>query len=238
MGMIPLFFVVSFLNPVFNPYGDTVLFCYWGGRNYTLEALLYGIALAAMLITVLMWFASYNEIMTSDKFLYCFGWITPSISLVLTMILRYVPAYERKTKQIYSARKCIGKNAGEGNAREKIQQGLILLSALSSWALEGGIVTGDSMRSRGYGVGKRSYYAWYRWRTGEKLLLGYMLFLLGTLGLCYFKGGMTVTFIPELSVASNIFTWIGLGAYMLFLLVPILIEIREKVVWYIMKSKI
>ena len=31
-----------------------------------------GIALAAMMVSVLTWFASYNRVMTSDKFLYLF----------------------------------------------------------------------------------------------------------------------------------------------------------------------
>ena len=45
-------------------------FTYLGGRAYTLESLHYGMALAAMFISVIIWFASYNRVMTSDKFMY------------------------------------------------------------------------------------------------------------------------------------------------------------------------
>ena len=99
-AMIPLFVVLAAVNPLFNPNGQTVLFVYLGGRPYTLEALIYGAAIAAMFISILIWFACYNAVMTSDKFLYIFGRTAPAISLVLSMILRLVPGFQRKAGQI------------------------------------------------------------------------------------------------------------------------------------------
>ena len=113
-GMIPLFLMLSFINPLFNTYGDRVLFTWWNGRPYTLEALAYGTSLAAMVVTILLWFASYSFVMTSDKFLYLFGKAAPSVSLVLTMILRLLPNYEKKIAQIGNARKSIGMSAENG----------------------------------------------------------------------------------------------------------------------------
>ena len=106
-AMIPLFVVLAAVNPLFNPNGQTVLFVYLGGRPYTLEALIYGAAIAAMFISILIWFACYNAVMTSDKFLYIFGRTAPAISLVLSMILRLVPGFQRKAGQIAGARRCI-----------------------------------------------------------------------------------------------------------------------------------
>ncbi len=117
-GMIPLFLVLSAVSPLFNPNGQTVLFTYLGGRAYTLESLYYGMALAAMFISVITWFASYNKVMTTDKFMYLFGRAAPSISLVLSMILRLVPAFRRKIFQITAARKCVGK-AGDAGTKKK-----------------------------------------------------------------------------------------------------------------------
>ena len=77
-GLLPLFIFLAVVNPVFNTYGDRVLFVWHIGnlipeRPYTMEALLYGMALGGMFISVLLWFASYNTEMTEDKFLYLFG---------------------------------------------------------------------------------------------------------------------------------------------------------------------
>lgn len=60
-GLLPLFIFLAVVNPVFNTYGDRVLFVWHIGnlipeRPYTMEALLYGMALGGMFISVLLWF--------------------------------------------------------------------------------------------------------------------------------------------------------------------------------------
>ena len=82
--------------------------------------------------------------MTSDKFLYLFGKAAPSVSLVLTMILRLLPNYEKKIAQIGNARKSIGMSAENGTTKEKAEHGLTIVSVMTSWALEGGIIMADS----------------------------------------------------------------------------------------------
>ncbi len=132
LGMVPFFVLLSVINPLFNTLGDTVLFTWLDGRHYTLEALCYGMALAALFVSALGWFASYNAVMTSDKFLYLFGRFAPSLSLVLTMVLRFVPTYQKRVIQIGSVRKCIGKSGNDGTGREKAENGLTIV--LTAWA--------------------------------------------------------------------------------------------------------
>jgi energy-coupling factor transport system permease protein len=43
----------------------------------TLESIFYGLAAAVMLAAVVLWFGCYNEVMTSDKFIYLFGRVIP-----------------------------------------------------------------------------------------------------------------------------------------------------------------
>lgn len=82
VGMIPVFVVVSAINPLLNTGGDRALF-YLGQPPYTLEALYYGMALGCMFTAVILWFASYNRTMTSDKFMFVFGRKSPVISMIL-----------------------------------------------------------------------------------------------------------------------------------------------------------
>ena len=144
--------VLAAINPLFNTLGDTVLFTYLGTRSYTLEALAYGASTATMFVSVMLWFACYVQVMSTDKFTYLFGRRVPALTLVLTMTLRLVPSYVRKARQISTARRCVGLSMTRGSVRERAQDGASLLSALTSWALEGAVTTADSMRSRGYGV--------------------------------------------------------------------------------------
>ena len=235
-----LFALLSVINPLFNTYGKTVLFTYLGGRTYTLEALGYGMALAAMMVSVLFWFASYNAVMTSDKFLYLFGSLAPSVTLVLTMVLRLLPLYRDKAVQMNSARRCIGKDAKTGAKKEQAEHGMTILSALTSWALEGGVITADSMRSRGYGCGKRSSFSLYRFEGRDKSLLSFMTALLGIVIFCCLHGGASVVYTPVYQAAGvdNPFMHVGVAAYFLFLFLPSAVNVWEEIRWCSLKSKI
>ena len=155
-GLIPLALLITVSNPLFNTYGEHVLFHVFG-RPYTAEALLYGAVLAGIFVDMMIWFGCYNQVLTSDKFTSLFGGLIPSLSLLLVMILRMIPGFIRKAKQIAGARKCIGKGAA-GTLKEKIRDGVTILSVMTDWVLEGSMTTADSMRARGYGSGKRSSY--------------------------------------------------------------------------------
>ena len=228
------------INPLFNTQGESVLFTYFHDRPYTFEALCYGIALAAMFVTILTWFATYNQVMTNDKFLYCFGRLAPAASLILTMILRMVPNFQKKTGQIAAARSCIGKGASHGGRQEQMEQGITILSALTSWALEGGVVLADSMRSRGFGTGKRSSFSIYQMRRMDKHLLGFMVIMELLVLLCVKHGGMEVTYTPKLQFAGFDQWWtiLGVVCYFIFLSIPTLMHITEEFKWRILKSRI
>lgn len=236
VGMLVLFIVLSCINPLFNTYGQTVLFTYLGGRVYTLEALYYGMATSSMLISVLIWFRTYNLVMTSDKFMYIFARFIPSLSLIFTMVLRLVPNYERKIKQIASARKCIGMAGNTEDKAKQLNDSMTVISALTSWALEGAIITGDSMRSRGYGTGNRSSFSVYSFKLKDKLLLVAMIIFICTVIIAAGAGATYTTYTPELNIAKvdNTLSLLGIVAYMFFLCVPTLLNVREEILWKIL----
>ena len=234
--MLPIFLILTFANPLFNHYGQRVLFRYFG-RPYTLEALLYGLAIGGIFFEMLLWFGCYNAVLTSDKFTALFGNLIPALSLLLVMVLRLIPNLMRKAAQIAGARKSIGKGAAEGDTkREKLEDGMSVLGALTSWALEGSVVTADSMRSRGYGTGKRSSFMIYR-MTGldfRMLAVLMVLFLLTV-----FVGDKTADFTPNLNIAKiSGQNWLGLLAYAAFLFLPTALHIKEAIQWRISRSRI
>lgn len=230
-GMLPLFVIVAATNPLFNTYGDTVLFTVFG-NPYTGEALLYGAALAGMLVAMMLWFGCYSAVLTSDKFVCLFGSLIPSLSMLLVMVLRMIPNLMRKARLLSGARKSIGKGAGEQSTyREKLQDGVNILSALTDWALEGSIVTADSMRARGYGAAKRTSFQIYRLTLRDIALIALMVLLIA---LTLLLGGTSATFTPELSIAAP--TW-GLAAYALYLLLPCAVHLKEAIQWHSSISK-
>ncbi len=238
--MIPVFVLLSVLNPLVNQHGQTVLFTYLGDRPYTLEALCYGIALAEMFVALIFWFASYGAVMTSDKFIYIFGRLMPAVSLIFTMVLSLLPNLQKKTSQIISARKCIGKAGDAGGIKVNAHNGLEVLSSLTSWALESGIITADSMRSRGYGCAKRTAFSVYRFDGRDMLLMAVMVVLAAVVIFCGVNGAAEAVYVPELRISpiSNLYTAVGISAYFVFLSIPTILNITEAIVWRILRSKI
>lgn len=238
-ALIPFWLVLSAINPLLNPLGERVLFSCWG-RNYTLEALGYGMVIAGMFVAMLQWFSAYNAVMTQDKFSYLFAALAPSLALLLTTVLRMIPNLMRKARQIALARRCAGLGAGENaGTKGKIAEGMSNLSALTSWALEGSVVTSDSMNSRGYGAGRRSCYHSYRFRTEDIALSVAWGALLMIVLLVLLNGGGAAEYTPNMSIAPVTgINALGAGAYMMFLLTPTLLNVKEEIQWSISRSRI
>ena len=76
--MLPMLVVMALVNPLFNHEGVTIIKYLPSGNPLTAESILYGICAAAMIASVICHFSCYNEIMTSDKFMYLFGKIIPA----------------------------------------------------------------------------------------------------------------------------------------------------------------
>jgi energy-coupling factor transport system permease protein len=239
-AMAAVFVLVAAVNPLLNTRGSLVLFTWLNGRPYTLESLCYGMTAAGMLVSVLLWFACYNAVMTDDKFTYLFGSFAPSLSLILTMVLRLVPNYERQARRIGAARRCIGKAGASGGRRAKLTNGLTVLSALTSWALEGSIVTADSMRARGYGVGKRTNFSRYRFARRDGILVASMAALLVLVIVAAACGGARAVYLPQIAVTpiGRADSMIGLAAYGVFLAIPTVLNIKENLVWNSLRSNI
>ena len=235
LSLLPMFIILTTINPLLNNLGATPLFYLWG-RPYTLEALFYGGALASMFVIMMLWFGCYNKVLTSDKFTSLFGSLIPSISLLLVMILRMIPNFIRKTQGIIGARKSIGKGAGEAaTTKEKLSDGMTVLGALTGWALEGSVITGDSMRARGYGCAKRTSFMIYRMKAHDWILVVIMTALLALTITALCLGQSAAAFVPDIEIAPP--SW-GLAAYTGYLLIPTALHIKEAIQWHISRSKI
>ncbi len=230
-GAFVMFLLIALLNPLINKSGKHILFHYFG-RPYTLEALCYGMALGAIMAVMLLWFGCYSQVLTSDKFTALFGRLIPALSLLLVMVLRLIPAFTRKAKQILTARRAIGRGATGGSLTDRARDGAAVLSALTDWALEGSIITADSMRARGYGTGRRTNFRLYRMTVQDWTLLGLILGLeIAVLA----AGGTQASFTPRLKITP--LGW-GFPIYCIFLLLPAALHIKEAIAWRISISRI
>lgn len=227
---IPLFVVIAVTNPLFSHNGATPLF-FLNGNPVTLEAILYGADIAAMLVAVLYWFKCFNHIMTSEKILFLFGRLIPKLSLLLSAALRFIPLYASQMKKVHQAQKAMGLYAGTG-AADRVRGGIRVFSAVLTWSLENAVDTGDSMKARGYGLKGRSHFSLFRFTLRDGLLLGAAALLLGVVlaGLCL--GELAFSFYPRVTALRlTPMALLSYGAFGLLAFLPFCIEAAESLRW-------
>jgi len=240
--MLPILIFTAILNPLFNHQGSTILAYLPNGNPLTLESTMFGLATAIMLISIISWFSCFNSVMTSDKFVYLPGRLIPSLSLILSMALRFVPLFKTQLKVISNAQKCIGHNVTNGSIIQRAKHGIKILSIMVTWALENAIETADSMKSRGYGLPGRTAFSIFRFDKRDACAIIYILvcataILAGTILEIYrFRYFPTIKHIadnwPAPWTAALFVIYFALCAF------PLILNIREDLIWKRIKSKI
>lgn len=227
---IPLFLMIAVTNPLFSHNGVTPLF-FLNGNPVTLEAILYGLDIAAMLVAVIYWFKCYNHIMTSEKILYLFGKAIPKLSLILSTALRFIPLFKVQIKKIHQAQKAMGLYTGSGYV-DKLRSAVRVFSAMLTWSLENAVDTGDSMKARGYGLKGRSHFGLFRFTARDGLLLGAAILLMVFVLLGLVLGDAAFSFYPRIaplgSTPTAILTYLAFG---LLTFLPFILEIAENIRW-------
>lgn len=255
--LLPMLLFVIIINSFFNHYGVTTLFVLPSGNNFTFEALAMGFVSGITVISVIQWFFCYNEVVTEDKFMHIFGRILPKGALVVSMILRFVPFYRQRYKEISQARKYMGQNESDGFI-VKAKNTFKNIGILVSWSFENAIETADSMKARGYGLKSRTYYSRFQWRTGDTLVIiplavfdaliisglsrnsAYSIYNPYVIINPPSKSGTTYI-INELNLTINPFTFlsiISLVAFTLLCFLPLIIDLKEDIKWHRLQSKI
>lgn len=237
--LLPAMLITAVINPLFNHEGMTILGYLPDGNPLTQESIIYGFCAAASLVSVLCFFMCFSTVITSDKFMYLFGKIIPSLSLILSMTLRFVPLFSERLKKTVEVQKCIGKGLDEKGVFRKIKNALRILSITVTWALENAIDTADSMKARGYGTGKRTSFSNYRIEKRDIAVLLYLL-LLGTYVMVgKFKGQTDFSFFPVIkSTPITMYSISVFVSYFLLCMTPVIIELWEVRKWKYLRSKI
>lgn len=237
--ILPMLVFTALLNPAFNHRGVTILAYLPSGNPLTLESILYGLAAAVMLMSVLLWFTCYNHIVTTDKFVYLFGRVIPALSLVLSMTLRFVPQFRAQLTVVANAQRCIGQDPSTGPLLQRARHAMRILSILITWSLEHAIETADSMKGRGYGLPGRTAFSIYSMDGRDRLALGWLGGLGALLLALCLAGGLEFRYFPALG-AAPLTPWsvAALAGYALLCLTPLTLDLLEDRKWNYLRSTI
>ena len=224
LWLIPMAAIVVLFNTLFNRRGATELVTA-GQYTFTFESLFFGLCIALMLASTILWFRLYQEFMTSDRFLYLFAPIAPIMALSITMVQRWIPLTKHRWQQIRSANKMMN-----DNFRSLTRS----LSALMSWSMEDAVEAADSMQARGYSEKskRRSSFRAYRLTTHDGISLAIITKLALAAGLGIFFSTRELAFFPIFRGAENL-PPAALIATIAVMLYPLFIEGKEQLRWFL-----
>lgn len=230
--------IILIMNPIFSSRGATIL-GYFRNRPVTLESIVFGGVFATSLLIILISFVAYNIVITADRFLYLTGSIIPKTAFIITVTMRFIPLFQRRLKEIMAVQKSQGKLLFKSPKKQQLREGMETLNTLVTWSLEESLQTAASMRSRGYGIGKRTSAKNYKVDNRDWIILLYMIIFFTISLVGFFLGYGSYNIYPKVEMLSfNSLDMIHYISFCLFIITPIFIDGREMIKWHIIKSKI
>ena len=221
--------LTAVLNVFFTHEGVTILF-YINDNAITMESLIYGLSSGVMLASVIIWFTGFNVVMSADKLIFIFGKAAPVLGLTLSMIFRYVPLLKERYSEIHMGQVCLGRENEKGFFN-KIRQFGKEVSILVSWSLESSIESADSMEARGYGLKGRTSFNLYRIERRDVVLISVMT-LMGTVVIILnLLGKNSLSFYPVYKYSMSVWNGLTLGAYIILVGMPIVMDIYGEAKW-------
>lgn len=261
--VVGIIIVSAIINPLFSHKGGTLLFYLFTGNPVTLESIIYGLISAIIIGAMLLWFSTFNQVMGVERILGAIGKVLPNVSLLITMIMRFIPQYTRHQRKVSMVNKVNKRNYGEKinllnrektekenviEARKKqkkkngidkiidsIKEGSRTFSITTTWALENSIYTADSMKARGFGTGRRTNYSNYKFQKRDYLLMGWLVILWLVVVFSLEREKVYTYYYPFIQVKNNMVVYLMYG---LLCLTPVLINVKEEIRWLILKSRI
>lgn len=230
--LLPMALLIIAINPLVNHQGMTVLGFFPNGNPFTLESIVYGLVAAGILLALILWFSCLNKVIDSEKWIYLLGRFVPALSLVLSMILRFVPMYARKFRTVAEAQKQLGKSMKKGSIVSGVRTGIRVLSIMLTWTMEHGIEVANSMRGRGYGLPGRTAYSLYRWCVRDTIVLLIILVLDGIVLSGVILGKLYWVCFPMIIQAKTDIWTIGIYlAYGVLMALPMILLGKEAITW-------
>ncbi|HHY74414.1 MAG TPA: energy-coupling factor transporter transmembrane protein EcfT [Bacillus bacterium] len=226
---------IFIINPLFSHRGATILF-YLFDQPITLESMMFGFLMMLSILTILIAFASFNFILSEDKFIFLFSSIAPKTALLIMMTFRFVPLLKRRLTEITNVQKTRGISVMSGTIKQRAKAGVSLIHILMTWSLEEALQTADSMTARGYGLGKRSSFYTYRFYKRDICFLIWFSILFVVLVVFGVLGMGKLDIYPQLeSLKLTLGESYLFCLFLLFLFTPHFIEGREYFRWRLLK---
>ena len=219
---LPLIAIVAVLNPLFSASGSTELFRL-GTRAVYLESLAYGVCMGGLFMATVLWFEAAASMLSYDKVMALFGNAAPVLALMISMCMRLIPQFVRRGRAIFSVQDAV--DVPGRSTRDVARERLRASSVLMGWSMEDSLERADAMRARGWGAGRRTTYARYRFRRVDAAALAAVIAAGAAAAAIAVRATGQFTFYPRLSTPVM---WWGYVAYAVWMFVPCALWVWEE----------
>lgn len=238
MYLVPAFVAAAIINPLFNHKGEVILLYLPGGNPLTFESIVYGVYAGVLLISMILWFRVINEVMTSDKWIYLFGRVIPSLSLLISMSLQFIPRFISIIRETATVQKYAGYSISDGSIIVKVKNCGKILSASATRIFDDAIYTSDSMKSRGYGIKKRTNYSIFRFSVRDAVICSWFVSLGAYVAIGKISGAVKFYYFPLFTdISWSLYSITVFFAYFMLCITPVILIIGEKLKWRFINSK-
>lgn len=225
---IPLFLIIAIVNPILSSSGSSELFRI-GTRAVYLESAIFGACAGGMLASVLMWFSAYSDCMDSESSMALFGNIAPTVSSLVSQVLRLVPQFVSRGRDIRDVQLASSAAAAQ-TKKQKMAGYLRVVNVLAGWGMEDGLIRGEAMRARGYGCGvKRTLYKRFKFGSEDAFAVCAIMALAVSSAIIAFAACSEFAFYPTVGTFVHPLSY---TTYILLLAVPVVLAIKEYMEWH------
>ena len=217
---------VSLFNFLFAHYGNDILFTV-KDTYFTLEALFYGFNQGMVIASVLLWFTAMGKCIDSEKLVYLFRF-APKSALLISMVLGFIPRFLKKQKEIREARLALNGGKTPKGLKSNLSAAAGDFSALTSYALEGSIITANSMSARKYNP-RAIRSGRYRFTADDFAVLAVSSALFAFVFVQKIIGNLSFVFEPQIYIKRLSIP--AVICFLLFGLIPAFIDLQRSLSW-------
>ena len=171
--------------------------------------------------------------------MYLFGKISPKLSLLLSMVIRFLPQLAGYWHQVRTAQHGLGKDMNQGSFRQRGRHFIVILSSVIGLSLENAVQLSDTMKSRGYGLFPRTSFSLYRFEIRDAVLLTYIWLCGGCIAVAFLTEQLDFYYFPAMTPLTFQLSdvWYYTPFFLLYGL-PLFLLGKEVITWRALRSRI
>ena len=125
------------------------------------------------------------------------------------------------------------------NIKDKLMTKFHVFNIVFSYCIESAVVTSDSMSARGYGLENRTNYHNFKWSIFDTIMIVFVVTLGSVVSVFMALGFNDFDYYPFVDVIkTNALSIVLYFSYFCLACMGLIMEIKEVVLWRILKSKI